>query len=152
ISARQLDKVEDLCHAGVAEGARLACGGGRLADMPGYFMMPTVFHCVTPTMRIAQEEFFGPVVVVLPFDTPEEAIELANGTDYGLAAGVFTRDLKQALWTADRLVAGQVYVNDWWVGGVETPFGGTKRSGYGREKGQEALLGYVQTKNIGIRL
>lgn len=152
ISARQLDKVEGLCRVGVAEGARLACGGERVAGTPGHFMLPTVFHGVTPDMCIAQEEFFGPVVVVLPFDTPEEAIALANGTDYGLAAGVFTRDLQQALWTADRLVAGQVYVNDWWVGGVETPFGGTKRSGYGREKGQEALLGYVQTKNIGIRL
>ena len=152
ISARQLDRVEGLCRAGVAEGASLACGGARLAGTAGFFMQPTVFHGVTPAMSIAQEEFFGPVVVVLPFDTPEEAIELANGTDYGLAAGVFTRDLKLALWSADRLVAGQVYVNDWWVGGVETPFGGTKRSGYGREKGQEALLGYVQTKNIGIRL
>lgn len=152
ISARQLDKVEGLCRVGVAEGARLACGGERVAGSSGHFMLPTVFDGVTPDMCIAQEEFFGPVVVVLPFDTPEEAIALANGTDYGLAAGVFTRDLKQALWTADRLVAGQVYVNDWWVGGVETPFGGTKRSGYGREKGQEALLGYVQTKNIGIRL
>lgn len=152
ISARQLDKVEGLCRVGVGEGARLACGGERVAGVAGHFMQPTVFHGVTPAMHIAQEEFFGPVVVVLPFDTPEEAVSLANGTDYGLAAGVFTRDLRQALWTADRLVAGQVYVNDWWVGGVETPFGGTKRSGYGREKGQEALLGYVQTKNVGIRL
>lgn len=152
ISARQLDKVEGLCRAGVAEGAQLACGGQRLADSAGFFMMPTVFQGVTPAMSIAQEEFFGPVVVVIPFDTPDEAIEMANGTDYGLAAGVFTRDLKLALWSADRLIAGQVYVNDWWVGGVETPFGGTKRSGYGREKGQEALLGYVQTKNVGIRL
>lgn len=152
ISARQLDKVEGLCRVGVDEGARLATGGARLPGHKGYFMAPTVFRDVRPEMRIAREEFFGPVVVVIPFDTPEEAIGIANGTDYGLAAGVFTRDLALAHWTADRLVAGQVYVNDWWVGGVETPFGGTKRSGYGREKGQEALLGYVQTKNIGIRL
>ena len=115
-------------------------------------MPPTIFTNVTEDMQIANEEFFGPVLVIIPFDTPEEAVRIANGTDYGLAAGVFTRDLKLAHWTADRLVAGQVYVNDWWVGGVETPFGGTKRSGYGREKGQEALLGYVQTKNVGIRL
>jgi aldehyde dehydrogenase (NAD+) len=151
ISQRQLARVEALCRAGVGEGAVLASGGTRL-PRPGHFMAPTVFRDVRPGMRIAQEEFFGPVVVMLPFDTPEEAVAIANGTDYGLAAGVFTRDLKLAHWTADRLVAGQVYVNDWWVGGVETPFGGTKRSGYGREKGQEALLGYVQTKNIGIRL
>ncbi|WP_292357478.1 aldehyde dehydrogenase family protein [Mesorhizobium sp.] len=151
ISERQLRRIETLCEVGVAEGATLATGGKRLAR-EGYFLPPTIFTDVRPDMRIAQEEFFGPVLVVIPFDTPEEAIAIANGTDYGLAAGVFTRDLKLALWTADRLVAGQVYVNDWWVGGVETPFGGTRRSGYGREKGQEALLGYVQTKNVGIRL
>ena len=152
ISSRQLDRVEALCRAGVDEGAVVACGGSRVAGHPGHFMQPTVFRDVEPRMRIAQEEFFGPVIVAIPFDTRDEAVAIANGTDYGLAAGVFTRDLGLALWTADRLVAGQVYVNDWWVGGVETPFGGSKRSGYGREKGQEALLGYVQTKNIGIRL
>jgi aldehyde dehydrogenase (NAD+) len=152
ISQRQLARVEQLCNEGVKEGALLAAGGARLAGRKGHFMAPTVFRDVRPDMLIAHEEFFGPVVVAIPFDTPQQAIAIANGTDYGLAAGVFTRDLALAHWTADRLVAGQVYVNDWWVGGVETPFGGTKRSGYGREKGQEALLGYVQTKNIGIRL
>ncbi|MBI4922690.1 MAG: aldehyde dehydrogenase family protein [Devosia nanyangense] len=151
ISQRQLDRIEALCDTGVAEGATLVTGGHRL-ERAGFFLPPTIFTGVSPDMQIANEEFFGPVVVVLPFDEPEEAIRIANGTDYGLAAGVFTRDLRLAHWTADRLVAGQVYVNDWWVGGVETPFGGAKRSGYGREKGQEALLGYVQTKNIGIRL
>ena len=151
ISLRQLNRIEALCDAGVAEGAILVTGGRRL-NRDGFFLPPTIFTGVTPRMRIANEEFFGPVVVIMPFDEPEEAISLANGTEYGLAAGVFTRDLRLAHWTADRLVAGQVYVNDWWVGGVETPFGGAKRSGFGREKGQEALLGYVQTKNVGIRL
>ena len=151
ISERQLASIEALCQIGVDEGANLVTGGKRL-DQAGYFMPPTIFTNVTPDMQIAREEFFGPVLVVIPFDTPDEAVLIANGTDYGLAAGVYTNDLKLAHWTADRLVAGQVYVNDWWVGGVETPFGGAKRSGYGREKGQEALLGYVQTKNIGIRL
>jgi aldehyde dehydrogenase (NAD+) len=152
INARQLDRVEALCATGVTEGARLVTGGARVPGLSGHFMAPTIFADVSPDMRIAREEFFGPVLVVIPFDTPDEAVEIANGTDYGLAAGVYTRDLKLALWTADRLVAGQVYVNEWWAGGIETPFGGTKRSGYGREKGQEALLGYVQTKNVGIRL
>ena len=152
ISAKQLDSVEDLCRIGVEEGATLVTGGARIAGTPGHFMAPTIFTDVRPDMCIAQEEFFGPVVVVIPFDTPEEAIAIANGTDYGLASGVYTRDLTLAHWTADNLIAGQVYINEWWVGGVETPFGGTKRSGYGREKGQEALLGYVQTKNVGIRL
>ncbi len=151
ISARQLDNVEALCRVGVEEGATLAAGGARL-PRAGYFMAPTVFTGVRPDMRIAQEEFFGPVVVVIPFDTTEEAIAIANGTDYGLAAGLYTRDLGLAHSVARRLVAGQVYVNQWWAGGIETPFGGMKRSGYGREKGQEALLGYMQTKNVGIRL
>ncbi len=152
ISARQLARVEALCASGIAEGATPVLGGARVPGLAGHFMAPTIFTGVRPDMRIAQEEFFGPVLVVLPFDTPEEAVAIANGTPYGLAAGVYTRDLKLAHWTADRLVAGQVYVNEWWAGGVETPFGGMKRSGYGREKGQEALLGYVQTKNVGIRL
>jgi aldehyde dehydrogenase (NAD+)/betaine-aldehyde dehydrogenase len=152
ISARQLARVEALCAAGIAEGATAVLGGARVPGLAGHFMAPTIFTGVRPEMRIAQEEFFGPVLVIIPFDTPEEAVAIANGTPYGLAAGVYTRDLKLAHWTADRLVAGQVYVNEWWAGGVETPFGGMKRSGYGREKGQEALLGYVQTKNVGIRL
>jgi aldehyde dehydrogenase (NAD+) len=152
ISERQLRRVEGLCQIGVDEGAVLATGGTRVAGLPGYFMAPTVFTGVRPEMRIAQEEFFGPVVVVIPFESPDEAVEIANGTDFGLAAGVYTRDLSLAHMTADRLVAGQIYVNQWWAGGVETPFGGMRRSGYGREKGQEALLGYVQTKNVGIRL
>lgn len=152
INARQLDRVEALCRVGVEEGARLATGGTRVAGLDGFFMAPTVFADVRPDMRIAQDEFFGPVVVIIPFDDTEEAIAIANGTDYGLAAGLYTRDLSLAHKVAQRLVAGQIYVNQWWAGGIETPFGGMKRSGYGREKGQEALLGYVQTKNIGIKL
>jgi aldehyde dehydrogenase (NAD+) len=136
ISARQLARVEALCEAGRAEGATAVLGGHRVPGLPGHFMAPTIFTGVRPEMRIAQEEFFGPVLVVLPFDTPEEAIAIANGTPYGRAAGVYTRDLRLAHWTADRLVAGQVYVNEWWAGGVETPFGGMKRSGYGRERGR----------------
>ena len=127
-------------------------GGTRAKGLEGYFMTPTIFTDVRPDMKIAQDEFFGPVVVIIPFDETEEAIAIANGTDYGLAAGLYTRDLSLAHRVANRLVAGQVYVNQWWAGGVETPFGGMKRSGYGREKGQEALLGYVQTKSVGIRL
>ena len=152
ISDRQLERVEALCRAGVAEGATLVTGGSRVTGLEGFFMEPTVFTGVRPEMRIAQEEFFGPVVVIIPFETTEEAVAIANGTDYGLAAGLYTRDLSLAHSMADRLVAGQIYINQWWAGGVETPFGGMKRSGYGREKGREALLGYVQTKNVGIRL
>ena len=151
ISAAQLDKVEGYCLGGSQAGAEAAVGGRR-ADAEGYFMQPTIFTGVRPDMAIAQDEVFGPVLAVLGFDEPEEAIEIANGTDYGLVAGVYTRDLETAHWTADRLSAGQVFVNEWFAGGVETPFGGTKRSGFGREKGQEALLNYVQTKNVAVKL
>jgi acyl-CoA reductase-like NAD-dependent aldehyde dehydrogenase len=103
-------------------------------------------------MEIAREEVFGPVLCVMPFETPREAVDLANATEFGLVAGVYTHDLDLAHLTARRLAAGQVFVNEWFAGGVETPFGGVKQSGFGREKGQEALLNYLQTKNVAIRL
>jgi acyl-CoA reductase-like NAD-dependent aldehyde dehydrogenase len=152
ISAIQLDKVENFCLRAEEEKAVRATGGRRLPDLAGHFFPPTVYTQVTPDMEIAQEEIFGPVLSVMRFETPEEAVALANGTDFGLVAGVYTRDLSLAHWTAAQLEAGQVFVNEWFAGGVETPFGGTKRSGFGREKGQEAILNYVQTKNVAIRL
>ena len=150
-SAGQLDRVEGHCLAGTREGARAVIGGERLAGMAGHFMPATVFTGVRSDMRIAQEEVFGPVLAITTFEEPEEAVSYANCTRYGLAAGVFTKDVDRALWTADRLVAGQVYVNGWYTGGVETPFGGMKESGLGREKGQEAINNYVQSKYVGIR-
>ena len=93
---------------------------------------------------------FGPVLSLLKFRSDDEAIEVANATEYGLVSGVFTRDLKRALRAAQRLRAGQVFVNEWYAGGVETPFGGYGKSGYGRERGHEALWNYVQTKNIAV--
>ena len=87
-----------------------------------------------------------------PFDTDEEALAMANATEFGLVAGVFTQDITAAMNLSKRLRAGQVFVNEWFAGGVETPFGGYGKSGYGREKGREALLNYVQTKNVAIRL
>ena len=103
-------------------------------------------------MRIAREEVFGPVLVVIPFDTEEEAIAIANDSAYGLVAGVWTRDISRALRVAAEIEAGQVFVNSWWSGGVQTPFGGTKLSGYGREKGVEALHHYTQTKCVTVAL
>jgi aldehyde dehydrogenase (NAD+)/betaine-aldehyde dehydrogenase len=152
ISDAQQARVLGIVERAVASGAAAVTGGGRVEHLPGYFVEPTVVDHVEPDDEIVQNEVFGPVLVVQVFDEPEEAVALANGTDYGLCAGVHTNDLRLAHWTADRLEAGQVFVNEWFAGGAETPFGGTKRSGYGREKGQEALLNYVQTKNVAIRL
>lgn len=152
VSAAQRERVEAMCRRAVAAGARAVTGGYRVPDTAGHFMTPTVFSDVRPDMEIAREEVFGPVLVVMPFDTEAEALALANGSDYGLVAGVFTRDLDCALRTSRALDAGQVFVNEWFAGGIETPFGGMKRSGYGREKGREALYNYLQTKNVAIRI
>ncbi len=151
ISADQLDRVEGYCLAGTQEGAKAVLGGKRLQDTAGHFMPATVFTNVQSEMRIAQEEIFGPVLSITTFEEPNDAVMYANSTKYGLAAGVFSNDIDHALWTADRLEAGQVYINGWYTGGVETPFGGMKESGLGREKGQEAINNYVQTKYVGVR-
>ncbi|QHD01978.1 aldehyde dehydrogenase [Pseudomonas sp. S04] len=152
VSAGQLAGIEDLCRRAVAQGAVAATGGQALPDRSGHFMAPTVFRDVRPDMCIAQEEVFGPVLAVIPFDTEEEAIAIANGTEFGLVAGVFTQDISRAMRCTRRLRAGQVFVNEWYAGGIETPFGGVGLSGFGREKGQEALYSYVRTKNVAIRV
>ncbi|MBI1386201.1 MAG: aldehyde dehydrogenase family protein [Rhizobiales bacterium] len=151
VSEAQRDRTEAMVAKALADGARTAAGGRKL-NRPGAFFEPTVLTDVTPDMTIAREEVFGPVVAVMPFRTEQEAIAIANGTDYGLVAGVFTRDLGRATRTARDLRAGQVFVNEWYAGGVETPFGGFGKSGYGREKGREALWNYVQTKNVAFAI
>lgn len=151
VSEAQRDRATGMVTRAEGQGARVATGGRKL-NRAGAFLEPTVLSGVTPDMEIAQHEVFGPVLSVLSFRTEAEAIEIANGTDYGLVAGVFTSDLGRATRAARQLRAGQVFVNEWYAGGVETPFGGVGKSGYGREKGREALWNYVQTKNIAIRL
>jgi len=151
ISDRQRDRAEAMVAEAERQGARVVTGGRRL-NLPGSFLEPTVLDGVTPDMTIAQDEVFGPVVSVMTFRDEAQAIRIANGTQYGLVAGVFTRDLDRATRAARALRAGQVFVNEWFAGGVETPFGGYGKSGYGREKGREALMNYVQTKNVAIKL
>ena len=150
VSVAQRDRALGMIATAQEQGARVVTGGHAL-NRPGSFLEPTVLS-VTPDMDIARQEVFGPVLSVMPFGDENEAIEIANGTDYGLVAGVFTSDLDRATRAARRLRAGQIFVNEWYAGGVETPFGGYGKSGYGREKGREALWNYVQTKNVAVKL
>jgi len=151
VSTAQRDRAEGMVADAAKSGARVVTGGRKLNN-PGAFLEPTVVADVTPDMAIAQEEVFGPVLSVLRFSDDEDAIRIANGTPYGLVGGVFTRNLDRATSAARQIRAGQVFVNEWYAGGVETPFGGYGKSGYGREKGREALWNYVQTKNVAIKL
>lgn len=151
ISAPQLARIGNMIQAAGQNGARVATGGARLPRR-GYFMAPTILAEADPASRISNEEIFGPVLCITPFDTEADAIALANGTEFGLVAGIVTRDLSRAHRVAARLRAGQVFVNEWFAGGIATPFGGVGKSGYGREKGLEALYNYVRTKNIAISL
>ena len=151
VSDGQRDRAAGMVTDAVAAGAK-AVTGGRKMNIPGAFLEPTILTDVTPDMTIANEEVFGPVLSVLKFNSDADAIKIANSTPYGLVGGVFTRDLDRATTAARQIRAGQVFVNEWYAGGVETPFGGYGKSGYGREKGREALWNYVQTKNVAIKL
>ena len=152
-TAVQRDKVLAYLRDAAAGGATFAVGSADVAPAGGgFFVGLTILTGVTPDMPVAREEVFGPVLAVLRFSDDEDAIRIANGTEYGLVAGIWTTDVSRAHSVAARLDAGQVYVNQYFAGGVETPFGGTKASGYGREKGVEAVRHYTQTKTVTIKL
>ncbi|MDF1792892.1 MAG: betaine-aldehyde dehydrogenase [Thalassobaculaceae bacterium] len=147
VSERQLKIVEGYIANGIAEGARLVTGGKRI-DRPGWYLEPTVFADVTDGMTIAREEIFGPVMSVLDFADEAEGIARANATEFGLAAGVFTRDLARAHRVVGQLEAGSLYINAYNLTPVEAPFGGVKASGVGRENSKEAIHHYSEVRSV----
>ena len=151
-----MHKVLDYIKLAHAEGGTLLAGGHR-ATVPGrcaegYFLEPTVFENLAFDCRTNQEEIFGPVVTLTPLDTDEEALKMANSTDYGLSATIWTRDLQRAHRVAHQLHAGVVWVNTWLHRDLRTPFGGMKNSGVGREGGLEALRFFTETQNVCVKL
>lgn len=152
ISPKQLTTIMGYIETGQGEGAQLSTGGRRL-DRPGYFIEPTVFTHVDNAMRIAQEEIFGPVASVIPFSDEDEAIRLANGTSYSLAAGLWTRDVARAHSVARRLRAGTVWVNTYGQSDPRLPWGGAGRdSGIGRDLGEAAIEYYTEKKSVWVSL
>lgn len=147
VSDAQFEKVTRYLEIGEAEAGEPIVGGGTL-DRDGYFVEPTIFDSVENDMRIAQEEIFGPVLSVIEFSDEQEAFEIANDVEYGLVAGIHTENNGRAHRFARDVDAGQIFINEWFAGGVETPFGGFKQSGFGREKGLDAVDAYTQTKNV----
>ena len=155
VSEKQLKRVEGFLASGQSEGARVIVGGRRPSGpalSSGHFVEPTVFADVSDDMQIAREEIFGPVISALPFDSLEDATKRANATPYGLAAGVFTRDVAKAHRISAALRAGSVWVNTYHVLDPAVPFGGYKMSGYGREGGVEQLDEYLNTKAVWLKL
>jgi aldehyde dehydrogenase (NAD+) len=151
ISQSQFEKVTGYLAAGLADGARALCGGKRWGDA-GFFVEPTVFVDVRPEFSVVAEEIFGPVVAAMPFRADDDIASAANDSIYGLAAGIWTRDLSRAHRLARQLQAGSVWINQYNGFDTAMPFGGYKQSGWGRELGASAIDLYTQTKAVNIAL
>jgi len=151
VDQAQFDKVMGFIDSGWSEGAKLVCGGDRVGDR-GYFVQPTVFADVQDNMKIAREEIFGPVMSIIPFREIREVVDRANRTEYGLAAAVWTKDIKKAHAIANDVRAGTVWVNCYNVLDTRAPFGGFKQSGIGRELGEYGLQQYTEVKTVMVKL
>jgi acyl-CoA reductase-like NAD-dependent aldehyde dehydrogenase len=153
VSSEQFERVKGYIDSGLADGAEAIAGGSPSEpNGGGWFVEPTLFTGVSDEMAIAREEIFGPVLVAMPFEDLDEVAARANATEYGLAAGLWTRDVSNAHKLAARLQAGNVYVNTWGGGDPAAPFGGYKASGIGREKGHANLDAYLETKTVWTQL
>jgi acyl-CoA reductase-like NAD-dependent aldehyde dehydrogenase len=155
ISANHRARVKSYVESAQEQGAELAAGGHEATVEGlegGFFLEPTVLSGVRNDMKAAQEEIFGPVLAVIPWETEEELLALANGVDYGLASGIWTSDTSKALRLADRLDAGTVWINTYGMFDVAVPFGGRKHSGFGKELGEEALEPYLHSKSVWLDL
>ncbi len=148
VSERQRDRVLELIAAGTAEGASMVSDGGRALPETGWYVRPTLFADATNRMRIAREEIFGPVLTIIPYDTDEEAVEIANDSPYGLAGSVWSADTDRAVAVASRLEAGTCAVNSGIIVEPRSPFGGFKQSGIGREMGREGVEAYLETRSV----
>ena len=158
VSKDHRDKILASIELAKTEGGKILCGGEKTSPegLPhlqnGYYVQPTIIEGLSPNCRVNQEEIFGPVVTIQPFENEEEALEMANNSEYGLAATVWTNDLKQAHRVSSELETGIVWVNCWLLRDLRTPFGGVKNSGVGREGGFEALQFFTEPQNVCIKL